>query len=227
MKSNTIFTCKPLITSCLLLALTANAEEKMHDYSITIRAGLDQPTVSNNNYGISGADRTYVASVEAAKKINELFSLGLEYSYRGKSNFNINKDTYGSATATYSWAVSSNVFMLNANVDLMKDSLAIPFIKVGLGTSINKSYDYLVNIPNQQYRYPGKTKNSFAWQAGLGVNIPYNKQIDTELSYTYLDRGKVETQAYYYRLDNRIVENDARSIKLQDHTIMVGIKVKL
>ena len=220
---------KFLLTSCLVtIALSSNANEAFKGASVIVRTGVDVPTVNSNDYGISTVDRTFFAGIEAAKQLNDKFSVGIEYNYRGKSDFNINKDQYGAGQNTYSWSVSSNIFMINGYMNLLQDSLVIPFIKLGVGASINKSKEYLINdsTTNKQNSYPGKTKNSFAWQAGVGVNIPFNEKIDTEISYNYTDRGTVETKSYYNNSLGTTTNDSPRKIKLQDHAIIVGIKYK-
>jgi opacity protein-like surface antigen len=224
---------KPLMASCLLpLAFSAQAEDKMpinKDYNyVTVKAGLDQPTInSNNNANVSNVDGTYLAGIEVGRRFMDMFAAGLEYSYRGKSNFKISNDTNNNVTNNYTWAARSDVFMANVAVDLMKDSFVTPYAKLGLGAARNKSYNYVQTTTSLTKTYSGKTKTNFAWQIGLGCNIPQNETLDLDLAYMFTDRGKTETASYYNtNVTTANTNSAAKTIKLKDHAITFGIKFK-
>ncbi len=222
MKLNRIFAL------CVLpLACSANAE----DYNFAmIKSGFDQPLVSKDNAHTSSVNSTYNGGVEVGRKFKDIFAVGLEYSYRGKSNIKTENIQYGSNTTSATWAVRSNVFFVNFSADIVQDKKFTPYVKAGLGVAANKSYDYVQTDNDPGYltttsTYQGKTKNNFAWQLGFGVSAAYNEKIDIDFSYMFSDRGKVETNQNY-TLNGLTVNSPAKYIKLQDHLLTIGIKFK-
>ncbi len=222
---------KPLVVSCLTpLALMANAADD-HMNFVTLRAGMDQPTISNNHAYANSAATTFAGGLEVGRKLNQMFALGLEYSYRSKSSFDMAEqytptaqDGYQKSNST--WAVSSDVFMLNLTTNLVQDAKMTPYIKVGAGVARNKSHDYVqTDETTQPTIFPGTTKNNFAWQLGAGLNVAMNDRFDVDFAYSYLNRGKVTTKAY--QLNNLTITSDtAKYVKLADHSFTIGIKFK-
>ena len=116
----------------------------------------------------------------------------------------------------------------NLITNLVEDSKVTPYVKLGIGAANNKSYDYVqTSSASDTSTFPGKTKNNFAWQVGAGLNTMVSNQFDVDFAYSYLNRGKVETEAYYNSsTDNAKTLDTAKSVKLADHTFTLGVKFK-
>jgi len=227
---------KPLIASCLLpLAFSANAEEKMmskkDDFNfVTIKAGLDQPVVNNNNAGVNSVNTTFLGGIEVGRSFMDMFAVSAEYNYVGKSKFNISDDQNGKGFSSTTWGVRSDLFLVNLSANLAKNTDITPYVKLGLGAARNKVDNYVVTNSdpiNTTHNYSGQTKTNFAWRIGLGATMAFNEKMDLDVSYAFTDRGKAQTKANYYSTpDNNTINSDARSVKLKDHAIMIGVKVK-
>jgi opacity protein-like surface antigen len=220
---------KPLIISCLSsISLLASAEDKMN--FVTLRAGVDQPVMKSDNANANSVHQAFVGGIEVGRKINDMFSVGLEYSRRAKSKFDIDDQyTYASdfQKTSSTWAVSSDVFMLNLITNLVQDSKITPYIKLGAGVASNKAHDYVqTNDSTETSTYPGETKRNFAWQLGAGLNTTLNDKFDVDFSYAYLDRGKVQTKAYFNNELNSNNPDAAKNVRLLDHTFTIGVKFK-
>jgi len=238
MKFNNLIT--PAILSCVLpFAFSANAldaaPENTADYNFaTIKAGLVQPTSLGGNSGLNTGDTTYAAGALVGRKFMDMFSVDLEYMYRGKNT----ADSYNAREVPRdnqnSWSMKSDTFMLNVSADLIQDAKIRPYVRLGAGISRNQSYDYTSTAIDSSVnngapvvsRYSGKTVNKFAWQAGLGVNLKTTEMFDTQLEYMFVNRGKVETKSGYVDSDGEIFSTPAIHGKLKEHVITIGFKIK-
>lgn len=77
-----------------------------------------------------------------------------------------------------------------------------PYVSAGIGLSRNKIGSlqdrelFTSSLPqNFDILVPGKSVNSFAWQAGIGVDYaPCNSRLHLNLGYRFVDIGKLETE---------------------------------
>ncbi len=220
---------KPIVVSCLLpLALTANAEDKMFDNKadhnfFMIKAGVDQPTVGSNNANIANVKTTFVGGFEVGRKFMERFAVSVEYNHRGKSDFLVDSDSLDDLGTNNTWAVKSDTVMANLAVDLVQDSKITPYVKAGVGTSRNTAYGFNGLVDKTKANFAGKTVTKFTWQLGVGLNLTSTSMIDTDIAYTFTDRGRVETAT---GLDVDNLSYTARYAELRDHAVTIGIKIK-
>ncbi len=213
---------KPLLVSCFLpLAFSANAESSFLDKNnfVTIKAGIDQPSVGNNNANVGSAKTAFVGGIEVGRKFSNRYSLSLEYTYFGKSDLNISED-YNTQSKT-SWSVRSDVLMANVAMDLLEESKITPFIQAGAGFSRNKAYNFTQSTATNSNQ-TGNTQTKFSWKVGAGVNFKTHEMFETEFTYNFVNRGKFETK------NGSVADptTPARNVKLQDHVFMIGLKVK-
>ncbi|MGB4191557.1 MAG: hypothetical protein WBJ81_03305 [Rickettsiales bacterium] len=240
MSSTKIF---KLITAFSLasLPLVANAAENsstrnQNYYFATLKAGVDQPVATGGSASVNSSQTTYNAGAEFGKKFMDIFGASLEYRKIGNTYFYTNTLS-GNDTYNYSsnWKGKSDVFLLNLSVDVIKNSLITPYVKVGMGMSVNSSSDYVVTeqrTPNGrnlgQAIYTGKSNNQFAFQVGLGVNVTSNELFDIDMGYSFLDRGQLTTNKGFTGTGE--VVNDpnspARTANLRDHSVTIGLKAK-
>ncbi|CAI3922194.1 Opacity protein LomR and related surface antigens (LomR) (PDB:1Q9F) [Commensalibacter communis] len=98
--------------------------------------------------------------------------------------------------------VQLNTFMFNAFYDFKNKSAFTPYLMAGVGlgsfrhtsiltdeiTSYGSDDDMSYN--KFRMRKNSRTKNNFAWNAGVGVRYKINDSFDLDFSYRYLDAGK-------------------------------------
>lgn len=228
---------KPAILSLTLpLAFSASAWESVKasatDYNfVTVKAGGVFPTNLEGNSGLSTGDSTYTAGLEVGRKIMDRYTVGLEYMYRGKNTARAYNASNAPMDDNTVWSARSDTFMLNLGADLITDSKIRPYFKVGAGMSRNKSYDYKnTNITDaygtQTSTYSGQTVNKFAWQAGAGLTMNTTKIFDTQLEYMFVNRGDVKTKDNFVNQSGERTNASARTGRLKEHVVTVGLKFK-
>lgn len=226
---------KPLLVSCVVpLAFSANAEMSFMDKNnfVLLSAGMNQPSIGNNNGDLNSAKTNFIAAVEVGRKFYDRVSLSLEYKYFSKTKFNISDYTSSGSTTnsiySHSWSVRSDVFMANIAFDLIEADKITPYVKVGAGFSRNKANDYEVNEKSSgagslKENWSGKTSNRFAWQVGAGIDLKTSDMITTNISYNFVNRGKFETKE---AKDYSTGSNEKIYTNLQDHVFTIGVKFK-
>lgn len=207
-------------------SLFANTEDELIYNYVSIKAGIIQPTSLYGNTGLKAGKSTYSAGFSIGRQFHELLSVDAEYMYRDKNT--MKDSTPGETDYATSWAIQSDTFLLNLNLSLMNNSRIKPFIRGGAGIAINNSDTYTTYDSDSlaSYRYPGKETSNFAWQVGTGVSFDTNAILSSEILYSYINRGTVETQSYY--LDNNDQINYMQPIygSFADHLITFAIKLK-
>lgn len=210
----------------------ANADSKfksmLSDSFITLKLGVAQQNKLGGNSGLDAGDPTFVGGMLVGKQVTDRFGVDLEWINKAKSSLSSN----GSGTPTpydtsNNWAVSSNTFMANITANLLQDSMAKPYVRLGLGISKNKSYDYkTINNEGLSTTYSGRTINSFAWQAGAGVSFNTHKMFDTQLEYMFINRGKFKTYDNYIDATGEVENAPAIYGTSREHVFTVGLKFK-
>lgn len=219
-----------ILSSCVASASMMMSESTDADYNYAgIKAGGAFPTNIQGNTDLqnSSGDNSYVAGLFIGRKIRDRLAIELEYINRGESDINSSSSVMN---ANDSWAVKADTFMLNMLVDIMTDTLARPYFKIGIGASLNKSSSYInINSTTSTQTWGGKTVTEFAWQVGFGVDMPVNKSISAILEYNYVDRGQFKTENGYNQVDglgSSYVAGSAQTGKLRDQVLTAGIKFK-
>jgi opacity protein-like surface antigen len=191
-----------------------------------IKAGLVQPTAIDGNTGLGSGDTTYAVGATIGRRFNALLSFDIEYMFRGESTSKYHVPN--EAADPVSWKAKSNTYMANMNVNLMLNSRITPYLRFGMGMSQNKPSTYIVPDNAEAYRnthHPGKTTKNFAWQAGSGINFMTNDSFSVDLEYMYVNRGHIETEAFYTNgMSITQIESPALKGNLIDHVFTVGFK---
>lgn len=239
MKINKFIKPAALSLACLLAA-SANANsshskynEPMADYNFaTFKIGLVSPTSLGGNSGLETSDTTYTGGFAVGRRMHERYSVELEYMYRGESTASSNAAGANPENLNNQWSVKSNTIMANVTFDLLEGCNPIsPYVKAGIGMSSNKADDYTSYVYDRRLNrdakavYAGKTTNEFAWQVGAGLNVKTTDMLSTQIQYMYVDRGKIETEANYSS-NGVSIPSSARTGKLKDHVITLGITTK-
>ena len=199
------------------------------DYNYAgIRAGGVFPVNIQGNTDLqnSSGDNSYTEGLFVGRKIQDRFAIELEYMNRGESDIN---STYNGQAVSDSWAVKSDIFMLNMMIDVMTDTKARPYFKLGAGASVNKSNPYVSVNNDTTQTWGGKTVTDFAWQVGVGVDMPVNKIMSAIFEYSYVDRGQFKTENGYSEIDAQglsYTKDSTQTGKLRDQSLTAGLKFK-
>ncbi len=202
---------------------------------LEIKVGASQPTALRGNTKLSAGDPKLVVGLAAGRKLMKQLAIDLEYKYSGKSEYNFGNpiDTFNVA----SWKANSNALMLNMSVDLINvKSPIVPYLKVGAGIANNHAYKY-IKITNPggavttTTTYNGRTKNDFAWQIGMGLNIETTPLFDIQLQYMFTNLGKIETGAtatsvYSNGIPPTSISTMPKTGKLQMHVGTIGMRFR-
>jgi len=199
------------------------------DYNYAgIRAGGVFPVNIQGNTDLqnSSGDNSYTAGIFVGRKIQDRFTIELEYMNRGESDIN---SSYSVAVVRDSWAVKSDTFMLNMMIDVMTDTKARPYFKVGAGASVNKSNPYVSVNDEKTQTWGGRTVTDFAWQVGVGVDMPVSKMVSAIFEYSYVDHGQFKTETGYSEVDDQglsYTKDSTQTGKLRDQSLTAGLKFK-
>jgi opacity protein-like surface antigen len=221
------------LTCVAAFSIHAQPMETKGDYSYaTIKGGVVTPTAMGGNSGLAAGIVTYTGGLAIGRTFTERFAAELEYSHRGKNtarSYNSGTQPENSKTR---WSTSSNTIMANLSANIIEDSKIVPYLKGGIGMSINKAHNYVYSntdaiTGNVTQTYAGKTHNHFAWQIGFGLNFKTTKIMDIQVQYMFIDRGQVETNKNYTSsTNNRITTSPARIGRIKDHAITLGLTLK-
>lgn len=205
----------------------------------TLKAGAVMPTTYRDNSALSGSsgDTTYTVGAAFGRKIFDRLAFELEYMHKGESK--AETTTYNPGYVNNKWQSKSDTFMFNVALDVIKHRIFRPYVKAGIGASVNSAGDYVTTTFSESNNssttivdtYNGKTITNTAWQVGCGLNFFVNKSIDVNIEYMYIDRGKIETEASSsYSINNGTPIPDyntqAYNGKIRDNTITIGLKIK-
>lgn len=207
----------------------------------TLKAGSVMPTTYRDNSPVSGSsgDTTYTVGAAFGKKFIDRLALELEYMHKSKSDVSNSINTKSTAgSQTNSWSSKSDTFMLNLSADIIKHRVFRPYVKAGIGFSINDADTFTTNIAfagspstSKTYVNDGQTETCLAWQIGTGLNINVNKNIDAQIEYMYIDRGKIQTSSTTIYTDtsgsSSSLTGSPYTGKIRDNVVTLGLKFKL
>lgn len=219
---------------CFAGSLFPPSNESDYNY-VGVRSGAVFPgnTRGNTDLKSVSGDTTYTAGIFLGRKINNRFSVEVEYMNRGKSDIN-SSSLLSESNIENSWSVKSNSLMLNLSADLMTGNPATPYIKVGIGASRNESGKYTYSetvggIPATT-TWDSKTVTKFAWQAGFGVNMSLSEAIDANIEYALVSLGEFKTKnSSMYVSDGLEIPNDnvsPKTGKLRDQVLTFGLRFR-
>ncbi|MCT4634859.1 MAG: outer membrane beta-barrel protein [Rickettsiales bacterium] len=226
-----------VLLATLPLAFSASAgdsmKKKVAEYNFaTVKAGGVFPTSLEGNSGLNTGDTTYAVGFEVGRKIMNRYAVSLEYRHRGKNTAHgYGVEVENSNGNSNSWSARSDAIMLNGAVDLVVDSKVVPYFKVGLGAARNKSNDYRNKTTDPDglmstQVFSGDTVNKFAWQAGAGLNMSTCSMFDTQIEYMFVDSGEITTKVNYVDASGVTQNSPARTGRLKDHVLTIGLKFK-
>jgi opacity protein-like surface antigen len=201
---------KIIFISCLFSASCSLANPDYNDKYLTLGIGISHPTTKVGHYvynkGISGEyqyqnlNDSYLYSLGFGKSFGNIRT-ELEYINIDNSNYKqsyiINNKNYD-----FHFNTSSEAFLFNLNYDLMDLSSNVnPYIISSIGLAHNKlSNSSLSNDKHEHLLYyKGKEIRNLALGIGIGSRIQINQSFAFDLSYRYLDLGKIKGTNRIYK----------------------------
>lgn len=200
---------KIIFISYLFSASCSFATQSYNDKYLILGMGTSQPTTNIGHYiynnGRSGdykyqnLNDSYLYSVGFGKSFGNIRT-ELEYININNSNYKqsyiINNKNYN-----FNFSTSSEVFLFNLNYDLMDLNSSInPYITSSIGLAQNKLSNS--SLSNERYEnilyYKGKEITNLALGIGIGTRMQINHSFAFDLSYRYLDLGKIKGTSGIY-----------------------------
>lgn len=161
---------------------------------------------------------------------------GIEYRDGYKNQFSIDDETSRGIgyTDTQQTVVRSLSSMFSFYYDIAEINKVTPYAMFGVGAARNTANshntieyeDYRVNATSS---YSDGTHINFAWKVGAGAAYSFNKNVNIDLHYQYVDLGKfrtgnIETIYTRRRMEKEVAPN--LEGKLQSHEILCGLVYK-
>jgi hypothetical protein len=205
--------------------------QESHNNTVEPMPGVNLPdnyrNTGSENTGVFGAGIGYEFTRAKAHTWFPSNRLGVFYDYYSPSAVSGQIEKWQTVTAyTYTIDVFSNTLWLGDQLDLFKWSYFTPFIEVGLGIAWNNASNYNERATpnnnddrdecNGSAAFADHTTTSFAWRAGMGVNLTLPcsscEHWNVGLLYRYADLGHAKTGASdHYPSVNKGIETELRS----------------
>lgn len=210
-----------LILSTLVLAATqAQANEHAKKYYLKVEAGGSFPTkmTSYEHYENKRPNNGAVFGFGAGYRINKHLAVDASFNHFPYHKFH--KILSDSTLRTQKF--SSSTLMFNMVVNIPTSYSITPFFNAGAGFAHSIAGDYM----EPTARHPGKTKDSFAWNAGAGANFKVHDSFSPYIGYKFFDLGKIQTESYFInQLDPALAAHGTPPVKsrIKTHTAMLGL----
>ncbi len=98
----------------------------------------------------------------------------------------------------YNYKVVSRQFLVQTKWFYNYQKIFKPYVLGGLGAAFNRAYNYQTKAPRFltfTRAYANNTQTSFAYQLGLGFDVPMNNHLRLGLSYRFLGLGRISLGA--------------------------------
>lgn len=168
-------------------------------------------------------------------KHKPVFGGALGYKFNNKLSFDVSLHHRSLDARKKSTLIKSDNYtgLVNANFYLMdnKDVMQIYLIG-GVGVNHTKQQQhtrtYTVNANTVSIATTGKSKNNFAWNAGVGMQKNIYANIDASVTAKYIDLGKaaLNTQIFTVNGSSRSIPF-TKSVKQRGYEVTAGIVVNL
>ncbi len=200
---------------------TAEIADKEYKKFIQFTAGSYYVPKFGGNSGMNDSRMGYLAGLGIGYNFNKYFATNLEYSYYAPV-----KDTLLTLPIAHTWKISSNTFIVNAIVNITPNYPVTPYIKAGVGASVNKSDSFeITGLGGFKQSYPGKTKSQLAWQAGGGLSLKSSDRYVASVEYLAINRGSFETHNYYFQ-SNTQYSDPAKTKKSTEGVLKFNVMLK-
>lgn len=128
---------------------------------------------------------------------NTLYTVQLGLSYHYFSPMSVNGNLKQGISppyyqANYTYAINSSQFLAEAILRRSWNQMLSPYVILGLGAAFNYAQNYSTNVPaylTLTPSYSNRTRSSFSYAAGLGVDYLIDPKLSIGLAYRFVDLG--------------------------------------
>ncbi len=196
---------KYLLASLALGALLLNAPQsyaQMPNMSEMMQFDLNSPYVLGEigySFGTENTGDAGLVGIGAGYQLNDYFKSDFTIGYRGMGNIKFQ------GTPTQKTDINSVPMLANMYMSIPMMDRFSAYGMGGLGISINRtSSDDLAG---------GKTKTSFAWTTGLGIEYAMSPCMTMDLGYRYTNLGQAKINGktgYVGKTKSDVTSNDVK-----------------
>ena len=227
MKRSLHFLC---IVTIVLIAIETNAQNKNNWYKnkFYVRGDIGASIPANKFRNRNAAD-PYVT-----KKLKQtaIYNIGIGYkitdNVRSDLNFSYRNFRYKAKDPKFPIAVSQKIksysVFFNGYFDFINiNKILKPYLTAGIGYGQNNSTDLIAQDTNSGTKigYPGNKQKNFIWNIGFGTKFIINNTFNLDVSYKYVDLGKIQTKV------NPLDTDVPSSQKIKSHEITGGVIINL
>jgi opacity protein-like surface antigen len=202
---------------------------------------VDTATVDNLVFPVKHLGDAPLIGIGAGYRYNSWLRFDVTGEYRGFADFKgMERGTFVSGGVTYNLnnmyeaKLGSIVGLVNAYVDLGTWNCLTPFLGVGIGVA-NVHFEAFTDqgivgpvsgVVGPSIGYAGdKSKTNLAWALHAGVAYTVNPNLTMELSYRYLNMGKIESGDFINGIDLSNTRNNYLRVKsLESHDVRLGMR---
>lgn len=119
---------------------------------------------------------------------------------------------------------------LNGSYEIETGSIFTPYVTVGVGYAYNKAGELVSDSDAPEvtnFKAPGKNASNFAWNIGVGTAVKLGKSVDLDITYRYLDLGKIAMQSTTAGTGRLVRDVKPSSQSIKAHQLTVGLVYKL
>lgn len=173
---------------------------------------------------MSRSSYDYTFGVAVGSKIKKQIYFDIEYNYRHQNNTKL----YNVLTQNRSykqWKVTSHTMTGNLSYYLYNEAKINPYVRGGLGFSRNTAGNFSSHgVDNSVRGYqPGETTNDIAWQMGGGLSFEAAKNMNCDLEYMFINRGKFQTKPVIVHDDGRVESSPREKSTIKDNQVSLGL----
>ena len=113
--------------------------------------------------------------------------------------------------------------LLNGYYNFITAGIFTSYISAGIGYTYNKPSDLVSDdpvMPEVNFIAPKQNAKAFVWNAGLGAKVNFSKNVDLDITYRYINLGKVKVRSTLNELDRTL---NSASQNLKGHQVTLGI----
>jgi opacity protein-like surface antigen len=218
---------KPKNATATTATDTSASQIDNNNYYIRADAGASfaRPISDKIVYFSCNTKTAPVINIGFGKSFTKYIRADITGSYR---EFKINNSSalVNNITFISNQKIKSSNLMLNGYYDVSNSSIFTPYLSVGIGAAYNHANSLTTSAPSISYNgnWPDKNTTNFAWQAGGGISAKVNQKFDLDLSYRFLDLGKVKTKQGTEVVGASREVAPAGNAKLRTNEVMLGIR---
>ena len=185
---------------------TAQSQETSPIYlelgtGITFNSGQESSSLSFNSYDKKFKNKSAIPlSSSIGYKYSPNLRWDINITYLPDWNIDLSGNNSLSHPASLKTSMSSLSTSLNGYYDFTNLAIenTIPYITAGIGVNINKinNADYFID-KNFIGKYSAGKTNNFLWKIGLGARHKINDSLLLNLSYKFVNLGKVRSNTGY------------------------------